>query len=208
MRSLDRSSAQQTLSLYFEPERNVLPYQAEINMKGLAQVIAIMGEAGTLKAPSCPPRSGSSICNTCARRACRAAHPSAALASSQSASISAKLDELRGLSTPSQRALDRGKPALEFGIGGAQHALGSASRWRARLTPRIGGRRLRRRLLAIAAPMASSISSAFLAVLLRTAIGSFQSKPTELALACSLSARVKAGRLTGTPASAPAYGVV
>jgi ABC-type nitrate/sulfonate/bicarbonate transport system substrate-binding protein len=44
-------SALQTLSLYFEPERNVLPYQAEINMKGLAQVIAIMGEAGTLKAP-------------------------------------------------------------------------------------------------------------------------------------------------------------
>jgi ABC-type nitrate/sulfonate/bicarbonate transport system substrate-binding protein len=44
-------SAQQTLSLYFEPERNVLPYQAEINMQGLAQVIAIMGEAGTLKAP-------------------------------------------------------------------------------------------------------------------------------------------------------------
>jgi ABC-type nitrate/sulfonate/bicarbonate transport system substrate-binding protein len=44
-------SAVQTLSLYFEPERNVLPYQAEINMKGLAQVIAIMGEAGTLKAP-------------------------------------------------------------------------------------------------------------------------------------------------------------
>ena len=44
-------SARQTLSLYFEPERNVLPYQAEINMKGLAQVIAMMNEAGTLKAP-------------------------------------------------------------------------------------------------------------------------------------------------------------
>jgi NitT/TauT family transport system substrate-binding protein len=44
-------SARQTLALFFEPERNVMPYQAEINMKGLEQVIAMMGEAGTLKAP-------------------------------------------------------------------------------------------------------------------------------------------------------------
>jgi len=43
--------AEQTLKLFFEPERNVLPKQAEINVKGLAQVIAFMGEAGTLKAP-------------------------------------------------------------------------------------------------------------------------------------------------------------
>jgi len=47
-------SAQRVLSLYFEPERNVLPYRAEINMKGLEQVIAMMGEAGTLK-PPLPP---------------------------------------------------------------------------------------------------------------------------------------------------------
>ncbi len=43
--------AEQTLKLYFAPERNVLPMQGEINEKGLAQVIAFMGEAGTIKAP-------------------------------------------------------------------------------------------------------------------------------------------------------------
>jgi ABC-type nitrate/sulfonate/bicarbonate transport system substrate-binding protein len=43
--------AQQTLSLYFEPERGVLPKQGEINVKGLSQVIAFMGEAGLLKQP-------------------------------------------------------------------------------------------------------------------------------------------------------------
>jgi ABC-type nitrate/sulfonate/bicarbonate transport system substrate-binding protein len=43
--------AAQTLKLFFEPERNVLPQQAEINLKGLAQVIAFMGEAGTVKQP-------------------------------------------------------------------------------------------------------------------------------------------------------------
>jgi len=43
--------AEQTLALFFEPERNVLPKQGEIDLKGLAQVIAFMGEAGTLKDP-------------------------------------------------------------------------------------------------------------------------------------------------------------
>ena len=43
--------AQQTLALFFEPERNVLPKQGEINVKGLAQVITFMGEAGLLKQP-------------------------------------------------------------------------------------------------------------------------------------------------------------
>ena len=43
--------AQQTLALFFEPERNVMPMQAEINVKGLAQVIAFMGEAGLLNEP-------------------------------------------------------------------------------------------------------------------------------------------------------------
>ena len=45
--------AEQTLALFFEPERNVLPKQGEINVKGLSQVIAFMGEAGLLK-PSLP----------------------------------------------------------------------------------------------------------------------------------------------------------
>lgn len=43
--------AGQTLDLYFKPERGVLPKRAEIDLKGLEQVIAFMGEAGTLKAP-------------------------------------------------------------------------------------------------------------------------------------------------------------
>lgn len=43
--------AEQSLKLFFDPERNVLPKQGEINLKGLAQVIAFMGEAGTIKAP-------------------------------------------------------------------------------------------------------------------------------------------------------------
>jgi ABC-type nitrate/sulfonate/bicarbonate transport system substrate-binding protein len=43
--------ARATLKLYFEPDRGVLPRQAEIDLNGLAQVIAFMGEGGTLKPP-------------------------------------------------------------------------------------------------------------------------------------------------------------
>ena len=43
--------AEQTLALYFEPERKVLPQQGELNLNGLTQVIAFMGEAGTIKTP-------------------------------------------------------------------------------------------------------------------------------------------------------------
>ena len=43
--------AERTLALYFEPERKVLPRRGEIDLKGIAQVIALMGEAGQLKAP-------------------------------------------------------------------------------------------------------------------------------------------------------------
>jgi ABC-type nitrate/sulfonate/bicarbonate transport system substrate-binding protein len=43
--------AQQTLALFFEPERGVLPKQGEIDLNGLAQVIAMLGEAGALKPP-------------------------------------------------------------------------------------------------------------------------------------------------------------
>jgi ABC-type nitrate/sulfonate/bicarbonate transport system substrate-binding protein len=43
--------AEQTLRLFFEPERNVLPRRGELDAKGLAQVIAFMAEAGTLKEP-------------------------------------------------------------------------------------------------------------------------------------------------------------
>jgi ABC-type nitrate/sulfonate/bicarbonate transport system substrate-binding protein len=40
-----------TLALFFAPERGVLPRQAEIDLKGLAQVITLMGEGGLLKTP-------------------------------------------------------------------------------------------------------------------------------------------------------------
>ncbi|HEY3918252.1 MAG TPA: ABC transporter substrate-binding protein [Stellaceae bacterium] len=43
--------ARETLALYFQPDRGVIPHAGEIDLKGLAQVIAFMGEAGALKAP-------------------------------------------------------------------------------------------------------------------------------------------------------------
>ena len=43
--------ARETLSLYFQPDRGVIPRAGELDLKGLAQVIAFMGEAGVLKAP-------------------------------------------------------------------------------------------------------------------------------------------------------------
>jgi len=46
--------ARQTLALYFEPDRGVVPKQGEIDVKGFAQVIQVMNEAGELKAPLPP----------------------------------------------------------------------------------------------------------------------------------------------------------
>lgn len=43
--------ARQTLSLYFEPDRGVVPKQGEIDVKGFAEVIRVMAEAGELKPP-------------------------------------------------------------------------------------------------------------------------------------------------------------
>lgn len=43
--------ARATLALYLEPDRGVLARQAEIDLKGLQQVIAFMGEGGTIKPP-------------------------------------------------------------------------------------------------------------------------------------------------------------
>jgi len=45
------ANAQLTLALYFEPDRGVLPKSGEISLKGIEQVIALMGEGGTIKAP-------------------------------------------------------------------------------------------------------------------------------------------------------------
>jgi ABC-type nitrate/sulfonate/bicarbonate transport system substrate-binding protein len=43
--------ARATLALYLDPDRGVLPRQAEIDMNGLAQVIAFMAEGGAIKPP-------------------------------------------------------------------------------------------------------------------------------------------------------------
>ena len=43
--------ARATLSLYLDPDRGVMPRHAEIDFGGLAQVIAFMGEGGTIKPP-------------------------------------------------------------------------------------------------------------------------------------------------------------
>jgi ABC-type nitrate/sulfonate/bicarbonate transport system substrate-binding protein len=51
---LAEANARLSLSLYFEPERNVLPRQGEIDLKGFATAIEFMGEAGVLKAPLPP----------------------------------------------------------------------------------------------------------------------------------------------------------
>jgi len=43
--------ARQTLALFFEPERGVLPERGEIDFAGLAQVIAMLGDTGAIKPP-------------------------------------------------------------------------------------------------------------------------------------------------------------
>ena len=48
------ADARATLALYLEPERHVLPRQGEIDLEGMTQAIALMAEAGQLKAPLPP----------------------------------------------------------------------------------------------------------------------------------------------------------
>jgi len=48
-------TARAILALYFEPDRGVMPRAGELDLKGLAQVIAFMGDSGALKAPLPPP---------------------------------------------------------------------------------------------------------------------------------------------------------
>jgi ABC-type nitrate/sulfonate/bicarbonate transport system substrate-binding protein len=48
--------ARATWALYFQPNRGVIPRVGEIDLKGLAQVIAFMGEAGVLKTLPKPER--------------------------------------------------------------------------------------------------------------------------------------------------------
>ena len=46
--------ARAVMGLYLDPDRGTMPRQAEIDLKAVAQVIAFMGEAGTLKVPLPP----------------------------------------------------------------------------------------------------------------------------------------------------------
>ena len=130
---------------------------------------------------------------------------SAAFAASHSASISARRRVLRRLAARGQRALDRGKAPFEFQVGRAQDAFRVGVEMAGEIDHReqqiadLGCRRGLRRC----ASSSASISSASSRILASTARGSFQSKPTRPALFCSFSARVNAGRATGTPASAP-----
>jgi ABC-type nitrate/sulfonate/bicarbonate transport system substrate-binding protein len=43
--------ARSMLSFYYEPDRGVMPKQAEISMAGMAKVIELLGETGELKSP-------------------------------------------------------------------------------------------------------------------------------------------------------------
>ena len=62
--------ARAVMALYFEPDRGVMPRQAEIDLKGLAQVIAFMGEAGdrgaaaagrAVRGPAIPEGGGAAV---------------------------------------------------------------------------------------------------------------------------------------------------
>jgi ABC-type nitrate/sulfonate/bicarbonate transport system substrate-binding protein len=46
--------ARATLAFYFEPDRGVMPKQAEISMAGLTKVIELLGQSGALQAPLPP----------------------------------------------------------------------------------------------------------------------------------------------------------
>jgi hypothetical protein len=43
--------ARQILALYYEPDRGVMPRQAEINMAGIAKVIELLAETGQIGGP-------------------------------------------------------------------------------------------------------------------------------------------------------------
>jgi hypothetical protein len=47
--------ARQTLALYLEPDRGVMPKAGEVSLPGLAQVLAFMEEGGVIKRPAPGP---------------------------------------------------------------------------------------------------------------------------------------------------------
>ena len=42
------------LAFYYEPDKGVMPRQAEISVPGVTQVIALLGQTGALKGPLPP----------------------------------------------------------------------------------------------------------------------------------------------------------
>lgn len=51
----DAATARAVLALYYEPDRGVMPRAGEINMSGMAAVIALLGAAGRISGPLPPP---------------------------------------------------------------------------------------------------------------------------------------------------------
>ena len=51
----DAATARAVVALYYEPDRGVMPKQGEINMSGMAAVIALLGAAGRISGPLPPP---------------------------------------------------------------------------------------------------------------------------------------------------------
>jgi ABC-type nitrate/sulfonate/bicarbonate transport system substrate-binding protein len=51
----DAATARAVLALYYEPDRGVMPKQGEINLSGMAAVIALLGAAGRISGPLPPP---------------------------------------------------------------------------------------------------------------------------------------------------------
>jgi len=47
-------AARRILALYYEPDRGVMPKQAEINMAGMAKVVEMLAETGQIAGPLPP----------------------------------------------------------------------------------------------------------------------------------------------------------
>ncbi len=120
--------ARAVMALYFEPDRGVMPRQAEIDLKGLAQVIAFMGEAGrtdraaaagrAVRGPAIPEGGGREIVD----------YFSAAFAASHRASISAKVDCAGVLPRAASALSIEAKRRSNFWLVARSVVSGSASR--------------------------------------------------------------------------------
>ena len=204
--------ARQTLALYFEPDRGVMPKQGEISIAGLGAGHRVHGRgrhapaavagAGALRRPAISEGGGRRVGATsrppCSLQPWRRPTARPSRPASQSCGR---------LPAAASACSIEAKRRSNFWLAARSVASGSASRWRARLTTAnsrspTSAAALSRSPAAISASISSHSSRIFVS----TASGSFQSKPTLPALACSFSARVRAGSATGTPASAPVSG--